>query len=263
MLEKTNLVRSPSDYSPKTPKDLPIQPELLVSRYLRLVKIPTAVSCQMKSTRFIRHVDVDCSECTSLMRWSEILDVTKDDGHAIEQIATLLMEGFNDAGITPWPTMDEAINEVRESLQPGRISRMAISKDHDVFGWIGGIEQYNGNVWELHPLIVHQDCRRRGLGRRLVADFEQQVAKRGGHTMWLGTDDENCGTTVGGIDLYPGVLDKLRAIENRGVHPFKFYVRVGFHIVGIIPDANGFGKPDILMAKRVSPDFFQDSGRRS
>jgi aminoglycoside 6'-N-acetyltransferase I len=140
---------------------------------------------------------------------------------------------------------------------------MAISENRDVLGWIGGIEQYDGNVWELHPLIVRQDCRFQGLGRRLVADFEQQVAKRGGHTLWLGTDDENCRTTVGGIDLYPGVLDKLQAIKNREFHPFEFYVKVGFHIVGIIPDANGFGKPDILMAKRVSSDSLQDWGKPS
>ena len=27
--------------------------------------------------------------------------------------------------------------------------------------------------------------------------------------------------------------------------------RLGFVVVGVVPDANGFGKPDILMAKRV------------
>lgn len=197
------------------------------------------------------------------MRSSEILDVNGADVHEIEQIASLLMEGFSDAGITLWPTMDAAINEVEESLQPSRISRMAISENHDVLGWIGGIKQYDGNVWELHPVIVRQDCRRQGLGRRLVVDFEQQVAKRGGHTVWLGTDDENCRTTIGGIDLYPCVLDKLQAIKNRGSHPFEFYVRLGFHIVGVIPDANGFGKPDILMAKRVAPESFQDFAKSS
>jgi aminoglycoside 6'-N-acetyltransferase I len=122
-----------------------------------------------------------------------------------------------------------------------------------VLGWIGGIEEYDGNVWELHPLVVRQDCQRQGVGRTLVADFERQVADRGGHTIRLGTDDENCRTTLGGVDIYPDVLDKLRAIENVRGHPFEFYLKVGYHIVGVIPDANGYGKPDILMAKRIEP----------
>ena len=144
------------------------------------------------------------------------------------------------------------MSEVRESLRPDHISRMAVDESGDVVGWIGGIEAYNGNVWELHPLVVRRDRRRRGLGRTLVADFEQQVAQRGAHTVFLGTDDENGRTTLGGIDLYPNVLDRLRAIQDRGSHPFEFYLRVGYHIVGVVPDANGFGKPDILMAKRVA-----------
>jgi hypothetical protein len=85
-----------------------------------------------------------------------------------------------------------------------------------------------------------------------VADFERQVAERGGHTIRLGTDDENCRTSLGGVDVYTNVLDKLRSIENLHAHPFEFYLKIGYHIVGVIPDANGFGKPDILMAKRIS-----------
>ena len=178
----------------------------------------------------------------------KIVDV---NAHAIKQIAELLVDGFRDTGSASWRTMEEAMAEVRESLQPGGISRMAVDEQGDVVGWIAGIEAYNGNVWELHPLVVRRDRQRQGLGRRLVEDFERQVAKRGGHTVLLGTDDENSRTTLGEIDLYPDVLDKLRAIQNREQHPFEFYLRVGYHVVGVIPDANGFGKPDILMAKRV------------
>jgi aminoglycoside 6'-N-acetyltransferase I len=180
-----------------------------------------------------------------------IIDLTPEDIRAVEQAARLLVDGFRDTGSTAWPNLEAALSDVRESFQPGRISRVAVDEASDVQGWIGGIQHYSGNVWELHPLVVRRDCRRRGVGRALVLDFEREVAWRGGHTIQLGTDDENCRTSIGGIDLYPGVLDKVRRIENLREHPFEFYQKVGFEVVGIIPDANGFGKPDILMAKRI------------
>jgi aminoglycoside 6'-N-acetyltransferase I len=181
----------------------------------------------------------------------EIIDLTAENTRAVGQIAELLLEGFGDTGSAAWRTVEAATAEVTDSLEPGRISRFAIAESGDVLGWIAGMPQYDGNVWELHPLVVRRTSRRQGVGRRLTSDFEKQVAARGGRTVFLGTDDENGRTTLGGVDLYPDVLEKLRSVRNRGSHPFEFYLRVGYHVVGVIPDANGFGKPDILMAKRV------------
>ena len=50
--------------------------------------------------------------------------------------------------------------------------------------------------------------------------------------------------------LIGNVLEHLARIENLRGHPYEFYQRLGFSIVGAMPDANGFGKPDIYMAKR-------------
>ncbi len=85
----------------------------------------------------------------------------------------------------------------------------------------------------------------------LVDELAIQARTAGASTLWLGTDDENNRTTLGGVDLYPGVLDKLRELRALGSHPFAFYQRMGFEIAGVIPDANGPGKPDILMAKSL------------
>ena len=53
------------------------------------------------------------------------------------------------------------------------------------------------------------------------------------------------------MPLYKNTYKHIEQIKNRGSHPYEFYQKCGFKIVGILPDANGPGKPDIFMAKRV------------
>ncbi|MHA2857076.1 GNAT family N-acetyltransferase [Paenibacillus lautus] len=117
--------------------------------------------------------------------------------------------------------------------------------------WIAGSSSYDGNVWDIHPLIVHKNFRNKGIGKALVLDFENCVREKGGITIFLGSDDENNSTTLFEQDLYPEVLDNLKQIQNKKGHPLEFYKKIGFSVVGVLPDANGFGKPDIFMAKRV------------
>ena len=180
-----------------------------------------------------------------------ISDLDPDDEEAIRQAARLLVEGFRDDWPDAWPEMDAALEEVRECLGEGRVCRVAVDEGGAVLGWIGAMPSYGENVWELHPLVVRPDAQRRGIGRALVADLEERVGERGGYTLWLGTDDETNMTTLSGVDLYPDVLEHLANIKNLRGHPYEFYQRLGFSIVGVMPDANGPGKPDIYMAKRL------------
>lgn len=157
-------------------------------------------------------------------------------------------------GFTPaWPDLASAREELADSLNPDRISRVALSADNQALGWIAGQPIYDGHVWELHPLAVAPAYQGQGVGRALVLDFEAQVRAQGGLTVYLGTDDEDERTTLGGVDLFPDVLPKVVRIGNLRRHPYEFYVRLGYVIVGVVPDANGPGKPDIMLAKRVSP----------
>jgi aminoglycoside 6'-N-acetyltransferase I len=127
------------------------------------------------------------------------------------------------------------------------------SKDQDdrPTGWIGGIRQYEGHVWELHPLVVAPAFRNKGIGTELVKALEKRVADHGGLTLWLGSDDVNGATTLGGVNLYPEPAKHLAAIKVVGYHPYDFYRKLGFVVTGVMPDANGLGKPDIFMSKRV------------
>lgn len=169
----------------------------------------------------------------------QIIRLQAEDGKLLLAAATLLVEGFHEHWPDAWPDLEAALEEVRGAVVPENICRAAVDDRGELLGWIGGQPAYDGNVWELHPLVVWPERQSEGIGRALVADFETQVAARGGLTITLGTDDEANLTSLGGVDLYPNPLAHLAAIRNRRRHPYEFYLRCGF------------GKPDILMAKRV------------
>jgi aminoglycoside 6'-N-acetyltransferase I len=175
----------------------------------------------------------------------QIRDLTRaEEKPAAQMLMDLLPKG--------WPTWQDAIREVREALGRGRIRRAAF-EGRELVGWIGGQDMYPGHVIELHPLAVRADRQRQGIGRALVADFEEHVRARGAHTIFLGTDDEHGQTTLAGVDLFPDPLARLAQLADVGGHPFVFYRKCGYAVVGVMPDANGAGKPDIWMAKRVAP----------
>lgn len=181
-----------------------------------------------------------------------IIDLPSDDENLIQQAAIMLTEGFREHWTDAWSTLDEALEEVHEMLAPDHILRAALDDDNILLGWIGGIEYgYDNNVWELHPMVVRADQRGKGIGRALVADLEDRVRERGGLTLTLGTDDEDNMTSLSGINLYENTWEHIRNIKNLKGHPYEFYQKCGFVITGVMPDANGIGKPDIYMSKRL------------
>jgi aminoglycoside 6'-N-acetyltransferase I len=170
-----------------------------------------------------------------------------------EQAAALLVEAFAQHWPQAWPTMEDARAELHEVLAPDRVS-LAATSDGALLGWIGALPtDYGPQTWELHPLVVAPAHQRRGVGRALVEALTRLLEQRGVLTLLLGSDDEDEMTSIGGRDLYPDVLGHLSRIEDHKGHPYAFYRRLGFAVVGVVPDANGPGRPDILMARRLSP----------
>ena len=182
-----------------------------------------------------------------------IKDFPADDEDLVREAAAMLVREFAEHWPKAWPSIGPAIDDVREVLGPGRICRAALSDESGhLTGWIAGTPTYDGHVWELHPLVVSGEWRGRGIGAALVEDLARLARERGGLTLWVGSDDEDDMTSLAGVDLYDGLFDRLRGIRNLKGHPYEFYQKLGFSIVGAIPDANGYGKPDILLAKRLS-----------
>ena len=171
---------------------------------------------------------------------------------ALHQAAELLVAGFAEHWPDAWPNLDAARLTVRESLSTARIARAALDDAGSLLGWAAAEPLYNGNVWELTVLVVQPSLQRQGIGRALIEDMEERVRERGGLTIWLGSDDEDDMTSLAGVDLFPDPLAHLAAIRNYKGHPYEFYRKVGFSIAGVLPDANGSGKPDIFLAKSVA-----------
>jgi aminoglycoside 6'-N-acetyltransferase I len=181
----------------------------------------------------------------------KIISLSTDNDRLIQQAAQLLVDAFREHWPDAWPTLEEALEEVREMLKNERICRIAVDEQENLLGIIGGIPGYDGLVWELHPLAVQPSQQGRGIGQALVRDFEEQVRLRGGLTIILGSDDEDSMTSLSNVDLYKNLWEKVRDIRNFKNHPYEFYQKMGYVISGVVPDANGVGKPDILMAKSV------------
>ena len=180
-----------------------------------------------------------------------IISLLPDNNLLIQQATQLLVDAFRDHWPEAWPTLEDSRKEMQEMLADERICRVAVEEGENLLGIIGGIPQYDGNVWELHPLAVQPAMQGRGIGHALVEDFEEQVRMRGGLTITLGSDDEDNMTSLSGVDLYENLWEKVQNIRNLKNHPFEFYQKMGYIITGVVIDANGIGKPDILMSKRV------------
>lgn len=178
----------------------------------------------------------------------KIIDMSKFDEAQLNQAAEILTNTLN----IGYPTFKDAMEEIEELLVPEN-TLLAAVESGEVIGW-GGIlaPEYDGNVFELHPLAVREDRQGKGIGRTIVEALEEEAKRQGGLTIWLGADDESeeGETSLADADLYDDLPSKL-AEFNPGTHQAGFYLKMGYKIIGVLPDANGRGRPDIFFGKRL------------
>lgn len=177
-----------------------------------------------------------------------LVDLATQPETILDQAARLLHDRFNHPN--GWPSVAAAREELAQILRAG--FARALLEDATLLGWVGGLPEYGGKVWELHPLVVREASERRGLGTALVAGFETEAASRGAFTVTLGTDDDTGITSLADIDLYADIPRHIAELRDLGHnHPFLFYRKLGFVVTGVMPDANGPGRPDIYMSKPI------------
>ena len=152
-----------------------------------------------------------------------------------------------------WPTPKDALDEINHLLKSKNNHLIAALDQDMVLGWAGMLEPiYDGNVVELHPLVVKSNVRGQGIGKALVLNLENEAKNRGCLTIYLGSDDESASgeTSLAHVDLYDDLPNHIKNFKS-GTHPSGFYLKMGYKIIGVMPDANGIGKPDIIFGKRL------------
>jgi aminoglycoside 6'-N-acetyltransferase I len=70
--------------------------------------------------------------------------------------------------------------------------------------------------------------------------------------IFAGSDDETNKTSLSEIEITKdNIFEEIKRIKNYKNHPYEFYIKCGYSIIGIIPNANGPKKPDILLWKDI------------
>lgn len=180
------------------------------------------------------------------------------------EAATVLHDAYARLRPHPWPSQTEALAEVHEALGADRVALAAVGDDR-LLGWVGASPTGYGRLtWELHPVAVDPRAQGAGVGAALVRELLEGLAAREVGTVLASCPDTDGATSIGGVNLFPGVLDHLRMLDDRRTlegrrHPRGFLQRFGFEVVGVVPDATGPGRHDILLAAQVGRTI---AGRR-
>lgn len=150
-----------------------------------------------------------------------------------------------------WSTPKEALRDIISITKNKNANLVGCFIDERLVGFVGYLKSYP-TAFELHPLVVAKDYQGRGIGRLLVEQIEKLALDNGALTLYLGTDDEGeqPRTSLANKDLFLDTLEHIAAFQG-GTHPSTFYQKLGYTIVGVIPDANGLGRPDIYMSKKL------------
>jgi aminoglycoside 6'-N-acetyltransferase I len=184
-----------------------------------------------------------------LLTTARVIPFEATSGLQREQAAAILVAALAHVP-SAWRDMDAARAEVSTFLDSEERLAIAAVENERLLGWIGAI-RHASHAWELHPLVVDPAHQRRGCGTLLVQALEREARRAGICTIWLGADDDFGGTSLFGVDLFPDVLGHLQRLVSTGKHPYGFYYRQVYVPVGVLPDVNGPGRHDILMAKRI------------
>jgi aminoglycoside 6'-N-acetyltransferase I len=175
----------------------------------------------------------------------------KDSAGLVKQAADILFSAFGAINKDAWPTEEKALDTVKECIAEQNICT-GILIDEKLIGWTGLRPMYP-TTWELHPMVIAKEHQGKGYGKLLIHQLEEEARKAGITGIVLGTDDETNSTSLSDCNITgKNIFNEILNIKNKKNHPYEFYKKCGYSIIGVIPNANGPNKPDILMWKNIS-----------
>lgn len=183
-----------------------------------------------------------------------IVHLNNLDYPAKAKVAVLLHETYRDFWPQAFPDINDAINEIGRLCTGDTVARVTVIGDENKpVGLVGATRLPGGTLWKVYPLFIEKPQQKKGFGKALLYDLEHQVRARNGKILWAEIPDIKHQTSLGDGDLFPDVMMRARRMRTReGMsHPFEIFRHVGYEIAGAMPDAYGFLKPCVLMARKL------------
>ena len=167
----------------------------------------------------------------------------------IKQAAEILYITFGADEKNWWlKNRKEAFDEVKECIEKPNVC-IGIKTGNELIGWAGIRPMYE-KTWELHPMVIKKEYQRKSYGRLLLTEIERLAHLNGIIGLVVGSDDETNSTSLSAKEINgENIFDEIKNIKNYKSHPFEFYQKCGYSIIGLIPNANGQNKPDIWLWK--------------
>jgi len=169
----------------------------------------------------------------------------------IKKAADLLYITFFEINGNIWlKNENDAFNVVKKCINETNIC-IGIKLENNLIGWVGLRPLYE-KTWELHPIVVKKEFQGKKYGHILLSELENIAYKNGIIGIVAGTDDETNSTSLSEKEINgENIFEEIKNIRNYKNHPFEFYKKCGYIVVGIIPNANGQNKPDIWLWKDI------------
>ena len=166
----------------------------------------------------------------------------------VERLAEITFAAFKENAPEWLPTLDLARQQITSAASLGRLGRVILAQDQ-IAGWVGIVK--GRRIWEIHPIAIAIDQQYQGLGHILVEDVARLAKTAGALTLFASTSDEVGTTNLFGQNIYADPASAIKGIRATGRNPFEFWQHAGFTVVGLMPDAEGIGKPAIHLARRL------------